>query len=125
MHLFLREKIKSAFGVFFLPFFFIIQLSLITFFLLSIIFLMGYLYSFNISFALFQFACLCVASFISCSELSVFCGFFSFIFLMLILWCSFAARVKTKVKPVSHGDLLCFAGHFSFMVLFVTNYHGL
>ena len=66
--------------------------------------------------------------FFSCSELfASLLGFFlPFIFPLWILWCSYsAARIKTNVKPVSHVDLLCSARRFSFMFLFVTNYHGL
>lgn len=109
----------------FLHFSFIIQVSLI-------IFCFCPLFSWWFTFIYFRFSLYCcLPPRPPCSELfvSLWCFFVcfpSFIFPLLILWCSYSAtRVKTNVKPVSHVDLLCSARHFSFMFLFVTNYHGL
>lgn len=127
VHLFLFEKIKSEFEAFFLLFCFIIQLSLI-------IFCSHQLFSDRLALFILDFICLISVCFSLCCCLyfvfRITChafGFFlPFIFSLLTLWCSyFAARVKTNVKPVSHVNLLCSAQHFSFMFLFVTNYHGL
>lgn len=72
------------------------------------------------------FAFLYLPAFISCSEPSA--RLFSLL-LFSLCWYSGVLTLlpesKRDVKLLSHVDLLWAAQHFSFMFLFVTNYHGL